>query len=97
MTAEGEIRMQAFMVGNGNYSIPSFVILTFGAILLPELGLTFYVDFKKGRSSVRISEWSIEKHAHRNLADLRAELILSDIEKTKLKVVAFFRPLTSIK
>jgi ubiquinone biosynthesis protein Coq4 len=37
MTAEDEIRMQAFMVGNGNYSIPSFAILFFGVILLPDL------------------------------------------------------------
>jgi hypothetical protein len=90
MTAEGEIRMQAFMVGNGNYSIPSFAILTFGAILLPELWLTFYGDFKKGRSSVRVSEWSIEKYAHRDLADLRAELLLPDVEKTKLKAMELF-------
>ena len=70
MTAEDEIRMQAFMVGNGNYSIPSFAILIFGAILLPELWLTFYSDFNKGKNSIGISEWSIEKYATRNLIEL---------------------------
>ena len=74
MTAEDEIRMQAFMVGNGNYSIPSFAILIFGAILLPELWRTFYSDFKKGKNSIGVSEWSIEKYATRNLTELRAEL-----------------------
>lgn len=74
MTAEDEIRMQAFMIGNGNYSIPSFAILIFGALLLPDLWSTFYADFKKGRNSIQISEWTIEKYAHRNLAELRIEL-----------------------
>lgn len=74
MTAEDEIRMQAFMVGNGNYSIPSFAILIFGAILLPDLWRTFYSDFKKGKKSIGISKWTIEKYATRNLTELRAEL-----------------------
>lgn len=81
MTAEDEIRMQAFMVGNGNYSIPSFAILIFGAILLPDLWLTFYSDFKKGRKSIRISEWTIEKYATRNLTELRTELLKREFEQ----------------
>ncbi|MEP0265408.1 hypothetical protein [Dokdonia sp.] len=75
MTAEDEIRMQAFMIGNGNYSIPSFAILIFGVVLLPDLWLTFYSDYKKGKRSIQISEWTIEKYAHRNLIELRAEII----------------------
>ena len=35
MTPVDEIRMQAFMLGNGNYSIPGFAIFIFGALLLP--------------------------------------------------------------
>ena len=81
MTAEDEIRMQAFMIGNGNYSIPSFAILIFGAILLPDLWLTFYSDFKKGKKSIRISEWTIEKYANRNLTELRTELLKPEVEQ----------------
>lgn len=81
MTAEDEIRMQAFMVGNGNYSIPSFTILTFGAILLPDLWLTFYSDFKKGKKTIGISEWTIEKYATRNLTELRTELLKPEFEQ----------------
>lgn len=81
MTAEDEIRIQAFMIGNGNYSIPSFAILFFGAILLPDLWLTFYSDFKKGKKSIEISEWSIEKYANRNLTELRAKLIKPEFEQ----------------
>src|SRR5688572_30678993 len=42
MTPVDEIRMQAFMLGNGNYSIPSFAIFIFGAFFLPDLWVTFY-------------------------------------------------------
>jgi len=74
MTAEDEIRMQAFMIGNGNYSITSFAIFIFGFLLLPELWRTFLTDFKNGKNTVPISNWSIEKYYERNLTELRAEL-----------------------
>src|ERR1044072_2341793 len=37
MTPIGEIRLQAFMLGNGNHKIASFAIFIFGALLLPDL------------------------------------------------------------
>ncbi|TRZ42193.1 hypothetical protein [Robertkochia solimangrovi] len=74
MTAEDEIRMQAFMIGNGNYSIPSFTIFFFGAILLPDLWTTFYSDFEKGRQTVPISNWTINDFANRPIRELRNEL-----------------------
>ncbi|WP_157560225.1 hypothetical protein U8527_05535 [Kordia algicida OT-1] len=96
MTAEGEIRMQAFMLGNGNYSIPSFAILLFGTLLLPDLWKKFYADFQKGRKTIPISRWSIEDYAHRNLNELRVELNTSTRASTSLfnlqhitKIVAF--------
>lgn len=64
MTPDDEIRMQAFMLGNGNYSIISFAIFIFGAILLPDLWTTFYKDFKNGLNSRPIKSWTIEKYAH---------------------------------
>ncbi len=84
MTAEDEIRMQAFMLGNGNYSIPCFTILTFGAILLPDLWPTFHQDYKKGQNAIPISGWKIEDYAESNLSDLRLEMINPKIEKTKI-------------
>ncbi|MGN7787722.1 hypothetical protein ACTJIJ_24525 [Niabella sp. 22666] len=41
MTPVDEIRMQAFMLGNGNYTLASISIFLFGAILLPSLWLFF--------------------------------------------------------
>lgn len=74
MTPEDEIRMQAFMIGNGNYSIPSFAILGFGAVLLPEMWSTFAKDFRRGRRMQPISHFSIENYQNRNLIQLQNEL-----------------------
>lgn len=74
MTPEDEIRMQAFMIGNGNYSIPSFTIFFFGAILLPDLWTAFNSDFKKGRQTIPISSWTINDFADRPIKELRNEL-----------------------
>ncbi|TWV99811.1 hypothetical protein [Chitinophaga pinensis] len=63
MTPVGEIRLQAFMLGNGNYSPASFAIFLFGAVLLPDLWHTFYKDFLNGRKAKPISTWTIEEYA----------------------------------
>lgn len=84
MTPEDEIRMQAFMIGNGNYSIPSFTIFIFGALLLPDLWSTFHKDFKKGLNTIPISDWTIEQYASQSLMGLRAILSQSR-SKTLIK------------
>lgn len=74
MTPEDEIRLQAFMLGNGNYSLPSLAIFVFGASLLPDLWTTFYADFQKGRKTIPIAHWTLEAYATTNLEDLKATL-----------------------
>ncbi len=99
MTAEDEIRMQAFMLGNGNYTIPCFAILGFGAILLPDLWSTFYQDYKKGRKSIPISNWRIEDYAKSNINELRLKLNKPETEKLQvmnLKSVTKFGAFASI-
>ncbi|RXK60531.1 hypothetical protein ESA94_08665 [Lacibacter luteus] len=76
MTPVDEIRMQAFMIGNGNYSPASFLIFMFGAVLLPDLWLTFYKDFRNGCKSKPIKSWTIEEYAHCNTSTLR-EIVLN--------------------
>jgi len=92
MTPEDEIRMQAFMIGNGNYSFPSFAIFIFGILLLPELGFTFYADFKKGRTTIPISKWTIENFADRNLMELRSILA----KPTRQEIVFNLRKITKL-
>jgi hypothetical protein len=71
MTPVDEIRLQAFMLGNGNYSLPSFAIFIFGALLLPDLWATFYRDFRNGQNAKPISAWTIEEYALFNISTLR--------------------------
>ena len=71
MTPVDEIRMQAFMLGNGNYSIPSFAIFLFGILLLPDLWKTFYKDYKNGLNSTPIKNWTIEEYANCQTSTLR--------------------------
>ena len=74
MDPEGEIRLQAFMIGNGNISLPSLAILIFGSILLPSQWRQLYWDFKKGLNSIPVSSWTIEEFGHHELSSLRMEL-----------------------
>jgi hypothetical protein len=71
MTPVDEIRMQSFMLGNGNYSIPSVAIFFFGAFFLPDLWKTLYNDFINGRNAKPISTWTIEEYAHCQISTLR--------------------------
>ena len=74
MTPLDEIRMQAFMIGNGNWSIPSLAIFIYGAILLPSKWKTFEKDFKEGRKAIPIKNWSIEEFADKQIDELRESL-----------------------
>jgi len=76
MTPVDEIRLQAFMLGNGNYSIASFAIFIFGAVFLPDMWGTFYKDFFNGRNSKPISTWTIEEFARCQTTTLR-EIVLN--------------------
>lgn len=71
MTPVDEIRLQAFMLGNGNYSIASFVIFLFGALFLPDKWSTFYRDYINGRHSKPIISWTIEDYANCQIDTLR--------------------------
>jgi ubiquinone biosynthesis protein Coq4 len=73
-----EIRMQAFMIGNKNYSISVFAIFIFGALILPDHWKVFYKDFKRGRESVPIKTWTIEEYAHYQTSLLKA-IIFNEI------------------
>lgn len=71
MTPLDEIRMQAFMIGNGNWSLPSLAIFIYGALLLPSQWTLFWQDFKEGSKAAPIKDWSIEEFAHYPIEDLR--------------------------
>jgi hypothetical protein len=92
MTPVDEIRLQAFMLGNGNYTIPSFAIFIFGAILLPDLWVTFYKDYKNGLYSKPIKNWTIAEYAHCQTTTLR-EIVFnySTEQKTKFDMKSLIK------
>lgn len=83
MTPVGEIRMQAFMLGNGNYSGPSIAIFIFGALFLPDLWRTFYKDYKNGLNSKPIKTWTIEEYAHCQTSTLRQIVLNHSIREKR--------------
>ncbi len=82
MTPLDEIRLQAFMIGNGNWSIPSFAIFIYGALLLPFQWKVFLKDYKAGEKAVPIKDWSIEEFAERQLDELQDYVLNSKAAKT---------------
>ncbi|MET0637944.1 MAG: hypothetical protein ABWZ25_18070 [Chitinophagaceae bacterium] len=71
MNPVDEIRLQAFMLGNGNYSWASFAIFFFGAFFLPDMWRTFVIDYRAGRSTAPIKDWTIEQYATSRTSTLR--------------------------
>lgn len=84
MNPEGEIRLQAFMVGNGNISLPSIAILIFGALLLPSQWKQLYSDFRKGRHSIPVSGWTIEEHGKQKVQSLQLQITSTMKEPTPI-------------
>lgn len=87
MTPLDEIRMQAFMLGNGNYTLPCIAILSFGAVLLPDELPTLYADYKRGQNTTRITTWTIDEFAHCNTAELRNLIFEKTITKKPIMTI----------
>lgn len=51
MDALGEVRMQFFAIGNGNYFPPTWLICAFGAMAFPSKWKLFKQDFQRGQNS----------------------------------------------
>lgn len=78
MTPVDEIRLQSFMLGNGNISLPSIAIFTFGFLLLPHKWVQLAKDFQLGFQSKPIKSWTIKDFAHRDIEQLRKQVIMTN-------------------
>ena len=87
MTPVDEIRMQSFMIGNGNVSVPSIAIFTFGFILLPHKWTQLVKDFHLGQNSKSIKGWTIEDFADKNIEELRKLVIMTDKKRLKTQPI----------
>ncbi|NVO86723.1 hypothetical protein [Hymenobacter terrestris] len=70
----GEIRMQAFMLGNGNWTLPSLLIFLFGLFLLPQHWRLFRQDYRAGQHCAPLAALAIEDCQHQPVQELRSQL-----------------------
>ena len=55
----GELRLQAFMVGNRSASFAGCMLFVLGSLLLPELWPQLRHDFVRGRQSDCVGHWHV--------------------------------------
>ncbi|MFN6076050.1 MAG: hypothetical protein ACK46Y_10820 [Fluviicola sp.] len=76
MTSVEEIRMQAFLFGNGNRSF-SCILFFLSGILLPSAWNQFYLDFKKGKNAPDILNLSLKECMNKSLSELKSKYEIS--------------------
>ena len=57
-TEEGELCLQAFMLGNGRISFPVLGTVIFGVFTSPEYWQKMYAAFQKGKQCICIHRWN---------------------------------------
>jgi len=57
-TDEGEVCLQAFMLGNGHLSFPVASTLLFGLFTMPEYWASFRAAWRRGKQAPSISGWN---------------------------------------
>jgi ubiquinone biosynthesis protein Coq4 len=82
-----EIRLQVFMLGNGNYSLTCLLLCSM-ALIFPEHYATFKTDFAKGSLCKPLKSIDLKEHKMTQLDDLKKEL--------KIDVVYELMPLTDL-
>ncbi len=74
-TTVGELKLQAFMWGNGSSSYAGRVLFLMGLFILPELWQELKLDYERGRQAVeRIGDWDMESLVNREINALRLQL-----------------------
>lgn len=75
-----EIRLQIFMLGNGNYSLTCLLLCTM-AIIFPEHYRTFKTDFAKGSLAKPLKDIDIHIHQNERLEELKEKLHLTELDR----------------
>lgn len=77
MTGLGEVRMQFFALGNGNYYPPTWGIVALGLLLFPRNYKLFIEDYRRGKRACSITNLAYENLMYMNLEQLKNWLIES--------------------
>jgi ubiquinone biosynthesis protein Coq4 len=70
----GEVRLQAFMVGNRSASFAGRVLFFLSIALLPELWTAMRQAYRRGRHSAQVGRWDVPTLLDQDLATLRQQL-----------------------
>lgn len=70
MTPDDELKLKAFMLGNGDWSLASLV-LSLLVVLTPEQWSTLWQHYQRGRRAPCIVRWNLADYASQDLASLR--------------------------
>lgn len=72
MTMKDEIRMQAYLVGNGNFTLPCLIFLSLG-LFYPSIWLDLPREFKNGKASKSIHYLTLDNSMNLDLKATRNE------------------------
>ena len=70
MTTIDEIRMQAYLFGNGNYKLSCILFLSSG-LLFPRLWDDFYHEYKKGKIAPKIINLKLDECIDKQTREIR--------------------------
>lgn len=70
MTPDDELKLKAFMLGNGDWSVASLV-LSLLVVLTPEQWPVLWQHYQRGRRSPCMVHWQLTHYASQDLASLR--------------------------
>jgi hypothetical protein len=89
----GEIRMQWYLCGNGNHTLPVLFTLSFGSLLVPEHIFTFWQDYQRGKKAKSLFYLDYAALVYEDKASIQKALHILDFpcESTSiLQTVAYW-------
>jgi ubiquinone biosynthesis protein Coq4 len=76
-TDEGEVCLQAFMLGNGHVSFPVVTTILFGLVTMPEYWSSFRKAYRRGKGCPPISNWNWFEIVKENTLSLQQKIFIA--------------------
>lgn len=70
----GEMRLQAFMIGNQGASLPGRILFVLGCLLMPDLWSQLRCDYFRGRLSASVRQWDVPEMLTQDIATVRSQI-----------------------
>jgi ubiquinone biosynthesis protein Coq4 len=77
-TDEGEVCLQAFMLGNGHFSFPVGITVLYGLVTMPEYWGSFRTAWRRGKSATPISGCPWPELVHYKTKDLQQKIFMAN-------------------